>query len=98
MNTINLSTLENGATAYVRSVSASAEMCRRLYDLGFLPGERVERLYASPLGTPVVFRVMNQSVALRRREAAAIEVTPQPVTDIPTDDDTDVAPMTDGDD
>lgn len=49
-----LSSLENGAAAYVRSIGAGAELRNRLYNLGFMPGERVERLYASPLGTPVV--------------------------------------------
>lgn len=69
-----LSSLENGATAYIHSISAGAELRNRLYDLGFMPGERVTRLYASPLGTPIVFLVMGQSVALRRSEAEAIDV------------------------
>lgn len=76
---MNLSTLENGATAYIHSVGATAALRNRLYDLGFLPGERVERLYASPLGTPIVFRVMDLCVALRSSEAATIDVATEPI-------------------
>lgn len=81
-----LSSLENGATAYVHSIGAGAELRNRLYNLGFMPGERVERLYASPLGTPIVFKIMGQSVALRRSEAEAISVVSEPFTDVVSSD------------
>lgn len=87
MNTTKLSSLKNNATAYIHSVKAGTELRNRLYDLGFLPGEQVERLYASPLGTPIVFRIMGQSVALRRSEAATIEVVSQPFKYVAAADD-----------
>lgn len=77
-----LSSLENGAAAYVRSIGAGAELRNRLYNLGFMPGERVERLYASPLGTPIVFKIMGQGVALRRSEAETIEIVSEPFTNV----------------
>lgn len=76
---MKLTSLKKGATAYIGSISGDAALRNRLYDLGFLPGERVERLYASPLGTPVTFRVMGQCVALRRSEAAMIDVVAEPI-------------------
>lgn len=47
---------------------------RRLFDLGFVPGARVECVRRAPLGDPVVFRVADYEIALRRVQAACIEV------------------------
>ena len=70
-----LSALKDGCKAYVVSVDAPNIQKIRLNDLGFLKGESVERLYASPLGSPVVYRVMGREVALRRSEARCVVVS-----------------------
>ena len=70
-----LSALKDGCKAYVVSVDAPNIQKIRLNDLGFLKGESVERLYASPLGSPVVYRVMGREVALRRSEARYVVVS-----------------------
>lgn len=48
------------------------ETMRRLFDLGFTPGARVELLRRAPLGDPFIFRVAGTEIALRRRQAEAI--------------------------
>ncbi|MEJ7710808.1 MAG: FeoA family protein [Pyrinomonadaceae bacterium] len=48
---------------------------RRMLDLGILPGAKVENVMSSPLGDPVAYRVRGALVALRREQAALIEVT-----------------------
>lgn len=55
--------------------SMGTETIRRLFDLGFTPGARVELLRRAPLGDPFIFRVADTEIALRRRQAEAIWVT-----------------------
>lgn len=47
---------------------------RRLVDLGFGVGERVEAVRRAPLGDPVVYRVAGYELALRRTESRLITV------------------------
>lgn len=70
---MNLSELKNNETAFVSAVGGSKAFCLRLEEMGFVPGQEVTRLYASPLGSPVVFAMLGQKVALRLSEARQIE-------------------------
>jgi ferrous iron transport protein A len=55
---------------------SAAEVERRLLELGFVEGARVEILHEGPLGRdPIAVRVNNTTIALRRREAMAILVS-----------------------
>jgi ferrous iron transport protein A len=55
---------------------SAAEIERRLLELGFVEGARVEILHEGPLGRdPIAVRVNNTTIALRRREAMAILVS-----------------------
>ena len=77
-----LSDLAKGQTARVVGVMPSApdvpaDLTRRLADLGFLPGERVQVLARGPLGgEPVAVRVGTATFALRRLEADCIRIAP----------------------
>ncbi|HTT12347.1 MAG TPA: FeoA family protein [Burkholderiaceae bacterium] len=66
--------------ALVRAVAAvgvPAERARQLTDIGFLPGETVCVLArAWPGGEPLVVSVGHSRFALRRAEAACIQVEP----------------------
>jgi ferrous iron transport protein A len=54
---------------------AQSTLSRRLLELGFVPGERVEVVQQIwPGGDPMAVRVGNTIFALRRREAAAVLV------------------------
>lgn len=59
--------------------TAVAEHVQRLMELGFLPGEPV-RVVATgyPAGDPIAVRIGKATFALRRFEAALIEVAPDP--------------------
>ncbi|HEV7716182.1 MAG TPA: FeoA family protein [Steroidobacteraceae bacterium] len=79
----SLSTLLPGTTAAVVSVGQHlgefSPIERRLVELGFVTGERIEVLaQARPGGDPFVVRVGNTTFALRRREVETVwvEVTP----------------------
>ena len=57
----------------------SSELERRLIELGFVEGARVEILHEGLFGRdPIAVRVNEATVALRRREAASILVEPAP--------------------
>jgi ferrous iron transport protein A len=52
-------------------------MARRLLEIGFVPGERVEVLATAwPAGDPMAVRVGSSVFALRRREARAVLLQP----------------------
>lgn len=70
---MKLSELKNNETAFVSAVGGSKAFCLRLEEMGFVPGQEVTRLYASSLGSPVVFAMLGQKVALRLSEAELIE-------------------------
>ena len=56
---------------------SAAEIERQLIELGFVEGARVEVLHQGLFGRdPIAVRVNEATVALRRREAAAILVEP----------------------
>lgn len=63
-----------GARTTVVEVSApgAPPLERRLNDLGFVPGAVVDVLRRAPLGDPVVYRVCDYEVCLRRDQAALV--------------------------
>lgn len=71
---MNLSDLKNNETAFVSTVGGSNAFHLRLEEMGFVPGQEVTRLYAFPLGSPIVFSMIGQRVALRRGEAEQISI------------------------
>lgn len=76
----SLASLRVGASARIVSVAASgadisAEMVRRLVDLGFRAGETVRVIARGPMGgEPVAVRIGTATFALRRQEAACIGI------------------------
>ncbi len=58
----------------IKSVKGPIDECHRLLDLGFTPGEEVVVTHAAPFGDPLVIRIRDALLALRKREAAWILV------------------------
>jgi ferrous iron transport protein A len=64
----------SGAVAASSAVAASG-VERRLMELGFIPGERIEVIEeVRPGGDPIAVRIGSSIFALRRREAQAVMV------------------------
>lgn len=74
LNSMYLSELRNNESAYIAQVGGSAAFRLRLGEMGFVPGQEVKRVYASPFGSSMVFAMLGQKVALRKQEAARIEI------------------------
>ena len=71
---MTLNNLKTGHSATVTIIHNKSTERRRLFDLGILPGTRIENVMSSPLGDPVAYRIRNSVVALRREQAILIEV------------------------
>lgn len=79
MPAVPLSSLRPGTAGTVAAVlppeSAQDEpLVRRLAEIGFLPGERVRVMARAHGGEPIAVRVGRSTFALRRFEAAFIQV------------------------
>ncbi len=69
--------LAAGVPAIITGIDRAAcgdPVWRRLHEMGFDEGVDVEVLHRAPLGDPIALRVGNMTIAIRRAEAALIEV------------------------
>lgn len=74
-----LADLRRGESARIVGYDGDPRTCRRLFDLGLTPGADIKMVRAAPLQDPVIFRVADYELALRRTEARGIHVE-QPVS------------------
>lgn len=77
---MKLSDIKDTECGYVSSISGSLAFRTRLEEMGFVKGERVTRMFSSPVSSPVIYAVMGEKVALRTSEAERIEITEHPLT------------------
>ncbi|HTH50832.1 MAG TPA: ferrous iron transport protein A [Pyrinomonadaceae bacterium] len=72
---MKLDELPVGRSARVVSVSGTGRVTQRLMEMGVIPGIGVQVVKAAPFGDPIEIRVRGYSLAMRKNEAAAIEVS-----------------------
>ena len=72
---MRLSDLKTGDEAYIVKVKGHGGFRKRIVEMGFIKGQRVDVLQSAPLQDPVKYKVMGYEVSLRRQEAEMIEVT-----------------------
>lgn len=75
--TVPLSDLRAGMRAVISGFREDVDQAtgRRLVDLGFMPGTSVTMVRKAPLRDPVVYRVADYEIALRKVQAKNILVT-----------------------
>lgn len=71
-----LDQLEVGQSARVEAVAGEPALVQRLYEMGLLEGDTVEVIGVAPLGDPIEVRIGGTRLSLRRREAAAVTLSP----------------------
>lgn len=71
-----LSALGWDERAYISKVSGRPDMVWRLSELGFLPGTGVCCELISPAGSPAAYRIRGALIALRKKDADMVMVTP----------------------
>lgn len=69
-----LSELETGQSAIILKVHGHGGFRKRIMEMGFVRGKRVDVLLNAPLKDPIKYKVMGYEVSLRRSEAAMINV------------------------
>ncbi|MBR0260346.1 MAG: ferrous iron transport protein A [Selenomonadaceae bacterium] len=71
---MTLNETKSGMTVRIDSIGES-ELKQRLMTMGLIPGTRVEILNSAPLGDPIALRLRSYNLAMRRDDAAQIEVS-----------------------
>ncbi len=71
----SLTNLPVGSEARVISVNGGSNISRRIMEMGVVPGVTVRVVKAAPFGDPIEVRVRGYSLAMRKTEADAIEVS-----------------------
>ena len=71
---MRLSELKTGQSATILNVLGHGGFRRRIMEMGFVRGKRVDVLQNAPLRDPIKYRIMDYEVSLRRSEAAMIVV------------------------
>lgn len=64
-----------GSEARVAAVNGDGRVTRRLMEMGVIPGVSVRVVKMAPFGDPIEVRVKGYSLAMRRSEASAIDVS-----------------------
>lgn len=76
---MTLNDLSMGETGKVRSVDGDGAITRRLMEMGVVPGVNVKVLKSAPFGDPIEIRLLGYNLAVRRNEAAAINVSTESI-------------------
>lgn len=71
---MQLSELKSGDQATILKVTGHGGFRRRIVEMGFVRGQRVEVILNAPLKDPIEYRIMGYDVSLRRSEAAMVQV------------------------
>jgi ferrous iron transport protein A len=73
LSLVKLSELEVGQKALI--LQANVELPVKLFEMGCLPGEEVELIFAAPFRDPLCFRVQGTLVSMRQELADLIPIT-----------------------
>lgn len=71
---ITLNQIKNNQEVEITEITADTRLLYTLSSIGIAKGSKIKRLRASPLGDPVLYLVKNTRVAIRKRDAAGVEV------------------------
>ena len=63
-----------GMTVRIDALGESA-LKQRLMTMGLIPGTRIEILNSAPMGDPIAIRLRSYNLAIRKDDAAKIQVT-----------------------
>ena len=71
---------DRGVVTRIKALDSQGhDLERRLLEIGFVEGARIEVLHEGLIGRdPIAVRIDDMRVALRRREAACISIEPVP--------------------
>ena len=73
--TCTLSKLGVGCCGEVVTVGGDSHLRRRLLEMGFCNGAKVEVIRRAPLGDPIEFRLRGYHLSLRSEQAEFVQIT-----------------------
>ncbi|MFR9603106.1 MAG: ferrous iron transport protein B [Rikenellaceae bacterium] len=76
---MKLTDLKIGESGYILKIGGSNSFRKRLTEMGFVRGQKIESLFTSPLGNPTTFGIMGYELSLREGESSVIEVSREPL-------------------
>ena len=71
---MKLSDLNTGGSGVIVKVGGQGNFRKRLIEMGFIPGKKVNAILNAPLKDPIEYEIMGYKVSLRRDEAALIDI------------------------
>ena len=71
---MRLSELKTGESATILKVTGHGGFRRRIMEMGFVRGQRVEVILNAPLKDPIEYKIMGYDISLRRSEADMVVV------------------------
>lgn len=63
---MTLSETKEGKSYFIENISNDCDLKRRILDIGIIKGSKIERLFSSPLGEPVAYKIRGAVMALRK--------------------------------
>ena len=72
MRIFPLCDMKKGEKAVIKSIETKGELRRRLMDIGFVEGTKVECVRVSPLGDPKAFLIRGTVIALRKEDSLTV--------------------------
>ncbi len=69
-----LNQLRRGERGIIERIEGSGQVFQKLMALAFLPGAGVEVIGVAPFGDPIMVRLSESCISMRRRDAARIVV------------------------
>lgn len=72
---MRLTELKKGDKGVITRINGHGLIRKRLSEMGFIKGKTIEAVRYAPLGSPVVYRILNSEVAITPDIASLIEIT-----------------------
>ena len=60
---------------FVQKVEVHNSIKRRMFDIGLIPGSKVECIMKSPLGDPIAYMIKGAIIAIRNEDSSKIFVS-----------------------
>lgn len=72
---MKLSELKKGEKGIITKINGQGLFRKRLSGMGFIKGKTVEAIRYAPLGSPIVYKILNSEIAITPDIASQIETT-----------------------
>ncbi|QZE14903.1 ferrous iron transport protein B [Halosquirtibacter laminarini] len=69
-----LSEAKTNQEVVIRKINGEDSFRRRILEMGFIRGQKVQVIKNAPLKDPIEYRILGYNISLRKKEAACIEV------------------------